>query len=204
MSGLVPGIHVLGPARKDVDGRDKPGHDGRRLERPREATLRRLAPVTRHFKQQSRHTPPRSRGAVRPSFASTALDREGAGNAGCALHPRSRVHNVKSTRGSHHRFTGAIRHSPRNGLTAYFAISPVIGLCCHRRLSDKAGPRPVGPTSPPQDLTPASRRQDHTTSPSAPASFVLRACDRSRVGPRPAITNCAPTPPRPPHPVPRS
>jgi|tagenome__1003787_1003787.scaffolds.fasta_scaffold20339567_1 hypothetical protein len=27
MPGLVPGIHVLGPATKDVDGRDKPGHD---------------------------------------------------------------------------------------------------------------------------------------------------------------------------------
>src|ERR1700675_955140 len=28
MPGLVPGIHVLCSARKDVDGRDKPGHDG--------------------------------------------------------------------------------------------------------------------------------------------------------------------------------
>jgi hypothetical protein len=28
MPGLVPGIHVLGRFRKkDVDGRDKPGHD---------------------------------------------------------------------------------------------------------------------------------------------------------------------------------
>jgi len=28
MPGLVPGIHVLGLSRrKDVDGRDKPGHD---------------------------------------------------------------------------------------------------------------------------------------------------------------------------------
>jgi len=28
MPGLVPGIHVLLPAHaKDVDGRDKPGHD---------------------------------------------------------------------------------------------------------------------------------------------------------------------------------
>jgi hypothetical protein len=26
MPGLVPGIHVLVP-KKDVDGRDKPGHD---------------------------------------------------------------------------------------------------------------------------------------------------------------------------------
>ena len=27
MPGLVPGIHVLVSAQKDVDGRDKPGHD---------------------------------------------------------------------------------------------------------------------------------------------------------------------------------
>jgi hypothetical protein len=30
MPGLVPGIHVYVPTwrKKDVDGRDKPGHDG--------------------------------------------------------------------------------------------------------------------------------------------------------------------------------
>jgi hypothetical protein len=28
MLGLVPGIHVLFCGDKDVDGRDKPGHDG--------------------------------------------------------------------------------------------------------------------------------------------------------------------------------
>jgi hypothetical protein len=28
MPGLVPGIHVLVPAKEDVDGGDKPGHDG--------------------------------------------------------------------------------------------------------------------------------------------------------------------------------
>ena len=27
MPGLVPGIHALGAAQSDVDGRDKPGHD---------------------------------------------------------------------------------------------------------------------------------------------------------------------------------
>ena len=28
MPGLVPGIHVLWLKKEDVDGRDKPGHDG--------------------------------------------------------------------------------------------------------------------------------------------------------------------------------
>jgi hypothetical protein len=27
MAGLVPAIHVLTPSKKDVDARDKPGHD---------------------------------------------------------------------------------------------------------------------------------------------------------------------------------
>jgi len=38
-----------------------------------------------------------------------------------------------------HEHTGsaeAIRHSLRNGFTAYFELSPVIGLFCHRRLAD--------------------------------------------------------------------
>src|SRR6266849_4285038 len=40
------------------------------------------------------------------------------------------------------------------------------------------------------NLTPASRRQDHTTSPSASASFVSAPFDRSRES-RPAITSHA-------------
>jgi len=45
---------------------------------------------------------------------------------------RSRVWCVESTRVSHHGHTGETRHSPRNGFTAYIALSPVIGLFCHR------------------------------------------------------------------------
>jgi len=50
-------------------------------------------------------------------------------------------------------------------LTASFVISPVIGLFCHRRRRELV----------PANLTPASRRQDHTTSPSALALFVKSA-----------------------------
>ena len=59
-------------------------------------------------------------------------------------------------------------------LTAYFVLSPVTGLVCHRR------PRIIS-----ADLTPASGRQDHTTSPSASAPFVMQAPIRvHRIPPR--------------------
>src|SRR6202035_3040360 len=47
-------------------------------------------------------------------------------------------------------------------LTAYFVLSPVSGLFCHRRFAGII----------PRNLTPASGRQDHTTSPSALVSLV--------------------------------
>ena len=53
----------------------------------------------------------------------------------------------------------------RNGFTAYVALSPAIGLSCHRRLRKLL----------PANLTPASRRQDHTILPSASALFVKSA-----------------------------
>jgi hypothetical protein len=59
-------------------------------------------------------------------------------------------------------------------LTAYFALSPVIGLFCHRRWRKL-------PTA---NLTPASRRQDHTTSPSASQRVRQSAARVHRIPPR--------------------
>src|ERR1700733_6499491 len=56
---------------------------------------------------------------------------QGMPGAWCA---RSRACRVVNTRVSHHGHTGNTRHSPRNGFTTYFVLSPVIGLFCHRRL----------------------------------------------------------------------
>src|ERR1700736_3218427 len=64
---------------------------------------------------------------------------------------------------SHYRFTGTPGLPCAMVLTVSFVLSPVTGLCCHRRLRIT-----------PRNLTPASGRQDHTTSPSAPAPLVLR------------------------------
>ena len=50
---------------------------------------------------------------------------------------------------------------------------------------------PVEPNEPPQHLTPASRRQDHTTSPSASSAVVLHAANRSRRAIRPALASHA-------------
>jgi hypothetical protein len=126
-------------------------------------------------------------------------------------------------------FTASSPETPgipaRNGFTAYSALSPVIGLSCHRRRADIGCARPVGLAKPPRGLTPASRRQDHTLLPYAtrPAkgfaepgtgptnsgeggkSIVRPACRKSLTESNPPCDPIArPTLPRPPHPVPRS
>jgi len=42
--------------------------------------------------------------------------------------PQPRVQMKKAHEHSHHGHTGTTRHSPRNGFTAYFALSPVTTL----------------------------------------------------------------------------
>ena len=55
----------------------------------------------------------------------TLLRKEGAGKAGCRLHPRSCARKAHEwTTGS----TGSLRLSLREWFTAYFALSPVTGL----------------------------------------------------------------------------
>src|SRR5712675_3005419 len=74
--------------------------------------------------------PPRSRGAMRPRFCKIIRPEktEGAGNAGRPTRPRPRVQMKKAHEHSHHGHTGTTRHSPRNGFTAYFALSSVTTL----------------------------------------------------------------------------
>jgi len=49
---------------------------------------------------------------------------------------RSHVRIGRKRTRRHHGHAGNVRHSPRSGFTAYFVISPVTGLFCHRRLAD--------------------------------------------------------------------
>src|SRR5580692_11840165 len=87
---------------------------------------------------------------------------KGAGKAGCPLHPQPRVRKHTSVVTTGSPVTPSLPCAMV--LTAYFVLSPVTGLFCHRRFARLV----------PQNLTPASGRQDHTTSPSALAPLVLR------------------------------
>jgi hypothetical protein len=86
---------------------------------------------------------------------------EGAGNAGRPMRPQPRVRNKKHT-SVVTTVTPVSPGIPRAMvLTVSFALSQVTGLSCHLRFADTSA-----------SLTPASGRQDHTTSPSASAPFV--------------------------------
>ncbi len=124
------------------------------------------------------NTPPHSRGAMRPRFGRTFVPRktEGAGKAGCPMHPQPRVRNLSEAHERSHRgFAGTPGLPCAMVLTVSFVLSPVIGLVCHRRLRIGGEFGPVGPALVSANLTPASGRQDHTTSPSATCVVRLRA-----------------------------
>ena len=96
----------------------------------------------------------------RPSCASTLPPSkiEGAGNAGCALHPRSRVPKCVKKAHTSIQVSGGSPTSPAQWLYGLLRALP--------------GERAFLPPSPLRrlllkSLTPASRRQDHTTSPYA-------------------------------------
>src|SRR6266478_5465279 len=57
-------------------------------------------------------------------------------------------------------------------LTVSFELSPVTGLFCHRRSADMFLSKPGWADLNSANLTPASGRQDHTTSPYAATSLV--------------------------------
>jgi hypothetical protein len=112
----------------------------------------------------------------RASFAVNVLPPEyqrarGMPGARCA---RSRAWSVVNTRVSHHGHTGITRHSPRSGFNGFLRTLP----------GDRAFLPPSSAKIASANLTPASGRQDHTTSPSArsalsslapPASTASRA-----------------------------
>jgi len=118
----------------------------------------------------------RSRGMICPRFASSLPPSEIRGRredrvraapaVSCAIAHRKRAHE-------HTGPAGASRPSLRSGFTAYSELSPENGSFAS-----------VAAQISPRNLTPAPRRQDHTTSPYASRALVLRTLRVHRISPR--------------------
>jgi hypothetical protein len=105
---------------------------------------------------------------------------EGAGNAGCLLHPRSRVQCGRECAHEHTGTAEARRHSLRNGLTAYAELSlETNSFCLHRCRLDGGSIRLDQIRHRQLDISHGC--QNHTVLPYASAPYVLRDVNRSRV-----------------------
>src|SRR6266704_6289135 len=120
MRGLDPRIHPRIELRfRAMDCRIKPGNDAHAAHRNSYSTVKQQAS---HASAFSRRDAPELCVDCRP------LKEEGAGKAGCALHPRSRVQTCTKKRTRAYRFSGGIPAFPARWFTAYFELSPVNGL----------------------------------------------------------------------------
>ena len=86
---------------------------------------------------------------------------------------RGRAWCVVNTRVSHHRFTGSIRLSARNGFNGFLRALPGDRACLSPSSADDSA-----------NLTPASGCQDHTTSPFASGALVRSTIRVHRIPPR--------------------
>ena len=120
------------------------------------------------------------RDAKRPGCP-VQLAREGVGNAGCQR-TRSRACGVGNTRVSHHGYAETPGIPARNGFNGFLRALP----------GDRALLSPSA-TDHSANLTPASGRQDHTTSPSASEAPSSEASPTSTAS-RPAFVTIASAP----------
>src|SRR5260370_11420804 len=117
---------------------------------------------------------------MRPSCARTLPSKtEGAGKAGCPLHPQPRVQSKKHTSVVATGSDGFNRLSPRDGFNGFLRALPGDRALLPPSLADIAA-----------NLTPASGRQDHTSSPSA-SSTIRQARQRVHRIPYPTSVTIA-------------
>ena len=143
----------------------------------------------------------RSRGALRPRCA-RSFAHERRGRRECRVHAAPAVSCARSTWKCAHEHTGSaetLRHSLRNGFTAYAVLSSATNSSCHRRCRLDDGSIRLGRLRHRQ-LDTSNGCQDHTVLPYASAPFVLRAALAH--GKPPCKHNSRATLPRPPLPVP--
>jgi hypothetical protein len=151
-----------------------------------------------HCKHTFAHSPRNA-----PEALINLTPKEGVGNAGCPLHPRPRVHLVLVERT---RVTTSKPESPgipaRNGFNGFLRALPGDRLFCHRRPRTNVVPKPGRADATSANLTPASGRQDHTTSPYAATSLVRSLLIAHKSFNPPCNPIARKTLPRPPHPMP--
>jgi hypothetical protein len=94
------------------------------------------------------------------------------------MHAAPAVSCAVCTKECAHEHTGsaeAIRHSLRNGLTAYSALSPATNSFCHRHRRISGFAKPGRARKDLRRFSTSNGCQNHTTSPYASAPFVWRA-----------------------------
>jgi hypothetical protein len=136
----------------------------------------------RHAPEFCKFVRPKTEGAGRPLRKGAGDPKRDAGDpkrdagkTGCALHPRSRVQRQKEKRTRAYRFSGS---SPAFPAQWFYGLFRAL-------LGDRAFLSPSPPRSLLlKNLMPASRHQDHTTSPSASAALVSRSSHVHRIPPR--------------------
>ena len=153
---------------------------------------------------------------MRPRFVNT-VSLEMRGSRECRVRAAPAVSCARLCKESAHEHTGsaeAIRHSLRNGFTAYAVLSPATNSSCHRRrridgfCETRLGSQNL------RRLDTSNGCQDHTVLPYAASRLRQKASPGIGAG-RPARRSIAheskdppcdparaPTLPRPPHPVP--
>ena len=127
---------------------------------------------------------------------------EGAGNAGCALHPRSRVQRVERKSHTSIQGSGGDPTFPAQWLYGLYRALPGVSGFPASVASRKPALQPGWAFAPPKDLTPTSEA-------SGPHDFTVRFSTARQHVLRPLtefIPPCDPIartmPPRPPHPIP--
>ena len=114
--------------------------------------------------------------------------------ASCAL-GSGRTHT------SNNEYTGITRHSRTQWFYGLCRALPGDRALCHRHLADIVLSKPGWADATPQNLTPASGRQDHTILPSATASLVRVPVIAQESFDSPCDPIARKTLPRPPHPA---
>jgi hypothetical protein len=140
------------------------------------------------------------------------------GRGECRVRAAPAVSCAKAVRKSAHEHTGSaesIRHSLRNGFTAYIALSPATNSSCHRRRRIGGLVEPGWARKDLRRLDTSNGCQDHAVLPYAatrlrqkasPGFGAVRLARRrfAHESKGPALRRRSrPTLPRPPHPVPR-